>query len=131
MSFPVNVKDITVGKTVVVEPLSRRNPHPRIYLEGVVEKVGRKYFYVRCRNYSYLLKIDLETGRDDNNFAEYQVYPDIDTFKKEVLRKEMLLRIRNFLDTPRVSQGLSYGTTEAIYNILGLPDLGEPVSKKG
>ena len=131
MSFIVNVNGITVGKPVVVEPLSRRSTNPRIYLEGTVEKVGRKYFYVRCANYSYLLKFDLKTGRDDGSFAEYQAYPDFDTFKKEVFRKEMLLRIRTFFDTPRASQELPYGSVEAIYNVLGLPYLDDHLVKKG
>ena len=131
MSFIVDVKTITPGMSVIVEPLSRRNGVKYVYLVGAVETVGRKYFYVRCENYSYLLKFALANGKCESDYGDtYQAYPDMETFQREKFRKEMFSRIRDLLNTPRTAQALSYGTVKTIYDVLGLPDLTEHIFQK-
>lgn len=127
-TFPVNICDIVPGKQIIVEPASRNHGQPFTYLEGTVEKVGRKFFYVRCKNYSYLLKFALADGLCTTDYGiEYYAYPNLDTFRKQ---KERIIMARAINDRLSRSDIPGYGTLQAIYDLLDLPPIGEIIKKK-
>ena len=127
-TFPVNILDIVPGKQIIVEPASRNHGQPFTYLEGTVEKVGRKFFYVRCKNYSYLLKFALADGLCTTDYGiEYYAYPNLDVFRKQKARIIMARAISDRLSRNDIP---GYGTIQAIYELLELPPLGEIIKKK-
>lgn len=127
-TFPVSVLDIVPGKQIIVEPASRNHLPPFTYLEGTVEKVGRKFFYVRCKNHSYLLKFALSNGLCASDYGiEYYAYPNLDAFRKQKERLVMTNAIKERLIYDEVP---AYGTVQAIYDCLNLPPLGEIIKKK-
>lgn len=127
-TFPVNILDIVPGKQIIVEPASRNHGQPFTYLEGTVEKVGRKFFYVRCKNYSYLLKFALADGLCTTDYGiEYYAYPSLDVFRKQ---KERIIMARAISDRLSRNDIPGYGTIQAIYELLELPPLGEIIKKK-
>lgn len=126
--FPVNITEIVPGKQIIVEPASRNHGQPFVYLEGTVEKVGRKFFYVRCKNYSYLLKFALADGLCTTDYGiEYYAYPSLDVFRKQ---KERIIMARAISDRLSRNDIPNYGTIQAIYDLLELPPLGEIIKKK-
>lgn len=126
--FPVNILEIVPGKQIIVEPASRNNGQPFTYLEGTVEKVGRKFFYVRCKNYSNLLKFALSNGLCSSDYGiEYYAYPSLDAFRKQKERIIMANAIKERLNHNDIP---GYGTIQAIYDLLELPPLGEIIQKK-
>lgn len=128
MKRAVNIKEIVPGAQIIVEPASRNHLPPYTYMEGTVETVGRKYFYVRCKNYSFSLKFALSTGLCESEYGiEYYAYPNLWVFQQEKERQNMAKAIRECFEYGNVP---AYGIVREIYDLLDLPPLGNIIQKK-
>lgn len=125
--FPVNIAEIVPGKQIIVEPAFRNHLPPYTYMEGTVETVGRKYFYVRCKNYSFTLKFALASGRCESEYGiEYYAYPNLEVFRQEKERLVMARAIQEHFNRLEVPP---YAVVREIYNCLDLPPVATDIRK--
>ena len=128
MKYGVNIKAIVPGASVIVEPASRNHLPPSTYMEGIVETVGRKYFYVRCKNYSFTLKFALSSGRCESEYGiEYYAYPNLEVFRQEKERLVMARSIQVYFERLEVPP---YVVVRDIYERLDLPPVATDIIRE-
>lgn len=110
---------VSVGQDVVLEPTGNFvRWHGSDKLHGVVEKIARTYFYVRCGSKMLTFsKGDCAYYDKEEANGGYELFPDEATYYREMERRSMTQKIRI-----RVRDGslndLGYEQVKQMYDIL-------------
>lgn len=107
----MNKEDIKVGRKVGIKTVGNASRYKGSeYYEGIITKVGRKYFYVTIPGKQYIHGTNIEDGipfkletffQKTDYSAIFEVYPDLQTAKESEQIKTVIAKIR---------EGLSYGS---------------------
>lgn len=110
---------VSVGQDVVLEPTGNfMHWYGSDKLHGVVEKIARTYFYVRCGSKLLAFSKDACAYYDKEETNDgYELFPDEATYYREMERRSMTQKIRI-----RVRYGslndLDYEQVKRVYDIL-------------
>lgn len=106
-----------VGQKVVVAYIEDSGRKPNVVTNNVVEKVGRKYFYLSGIN----AKFHIETNRSDSEFSyHYEAYSDMSEYEELKRKKSLIKIVKCALSNFRMMNNIDYDKAKKLAEVLGI-----------
>lgn len=109
---------IEVGQKVIAQPCGNARYYyvNKPYIDGVINKIARKYFYVQFNYRTEKFEIDTFNSKCDDCNAHYILYASLQDFQNEEERVKMWRDLRNMFSWENENK-LTYEKVKAIYDI--------------